>query len=77
MTGTSPLSTLVNHHVCNINSLEIVVYLPFKIVTKFNADTDPHALNVRLDFRVERVFLRIRMLGNKGVDLLAEAGDAV
>ena len=49
----------------------------FPIVTKFNADTDPHALNVRLDFRVERVLLGIGVLGDKGIDLLAEAGDAV
>lgn len=69
--------TVVNHHVCNINSLEVVMIFSFPIVTKFNADMNPHALNVRLDFRVERVVLRIRVLGNEGIDFLAEPLDAV
>ena len=49
----------------------------FPIVTKFNADTNPRILYILLNFGVERVVLRIRVLGDEGIDFLAEPLDAV
>ena len=53
----------------------VVFRLPLVIDIDLQADTG--CLDVRIDLGIERVVLRVRMLGDEGIDLLREALDAV
>ena len=58
-------------------SLEVHVGFPVPIAVDVNIQTEADGADVLLDTGIEGIVLRIGMLGDKGIDLLRKAVDAI